>query len=153
MRAKLSWIAVATVLLAGCGGGTRQPASAEPEGLALVAVQPTQAASLSQSRMPGCSWCTSAFSAEFAITSPETLAGVNVWLDGWSGNRRCIYSQHDSPADGFTLAGGAPVIVRFSQASVDCEAPFTIDRIDARARSGDTLVYQGSWMVRLDFRE
>jgi hypothetical protein len=149
----MSWAAVAALLMGACGGSVEQPASAQPEGLALVTVRPTQAVSLSQSRMPECPWCTSAFGAELAISSARTLAGVNLWLDGWSGNRRCLYSQHDSPVDGFTLAAGEPVVVRFSQASVDCAAPFTIDRLDARARSGDALVYQGTWTVRLEFME
>ncbi len=153
MRTKLSWIAFATLLAGGCGAEREQPVSAEPDGLALVTVRPTQAASLSQSQMAGCAWCTTAFGAELAVTSSQTLTGVNLWLDGWSGNRRCLYSQHDTPSDGFTLPAGEPVVVSFRQASVECAAPFTIDRVDARARSGDNLVYQGSWQVRLDFRE
>ena len=150
---KLSWIAVAALLAGGCGRDFDQPASAPPDGLALVTVRPTQAASLAQSWMPDCAWCTTAFGAELAVTSSKTLTGVNLWLDGWSGNRRCLYSQHDSPADGFTLEAGEPVVVSFRQASVECAAPFTIDRVDVRARSGETLVYQGSWTVHLDFRE
>ena len=63
------------------------------------------------------------------------------------------YSQHDSPADGFTLVGGQPATVGFHQAAIECAPPFTIDRIDARVRSGDTLVYQGSWSVSLSFVE
>jgi hypothetical protein len=127
--------------------------SSQPGGLALVTVRPTQAASLSQSSVPDCAWCTTAFGAELAVTSSETLTGVNLWLDGWSGDRRCLYSQHDSPADGFTLRAGEPVVVGFSQATVECQAPFTIDRVDARARSGEALVYQGSWKVQLEFRQ
>ena len=84
---------------------------------------------------------------------PRPCTGVNLWLDGWSGSRRCLYSQHDSPADGFTLAGGQPATVGFHQAAIECAPPFTIDRIDARVRSGDTLVYQGSWSVSLSFVE
>jgi hypothetical protein len=153
MRTKLSWVAVAALLAGGCGGDFQQPASAQPDGLALVTVRPTQAASLSQSLLPGCAWCTTAFGAELAVTSSQTLTGVNLWLDGWSGNRRCLYSQHDSPVDGFTLPAGEPVVVGFHQATVECAAPFTIDRVDARARSGESLVYQGSWKVQLDFKE
>ena len=153
MRTKLSWVAVATLLAGGCGGQFEQPASAQPDGLALVTVRPTQAASLAQSQMAGCAWCTTAFGADLAVTSSQTLTGVNLWLDGWSGNKRCLYSQHDSPSDGFTLPAGEPVVVSFRHASVECEAPFTIDRVDARARAGEALVYQGSWNVRLDFKE
>jgi len=153
MRTNLSWLAVATLLAGGCGGDFEQPVSAQPDGLALVTVRPTQAASLSQSWMTGCEWCTTAFGAELAVTSSQTLTGVNLWLDGWSGNRRCLYSQHDTPVDGFTLPAGEPVVVSFRHATVECAAPFTIDRVDARARSGDALVYQGSWQVQLDFRE
>lgn len=153
MRTKLSGLAIVVALLeAGCGGGL-ETVSSEPDGLALVTVRPTAPASLAQSWMPGCSWCTTAFGAEFAVTSAQRLDGVNLWLDGWSGDRRCIYSQHDSPADGFSLPAGQPVTVRFSQASVECEAPFVIDRVDARMRSGDNLVFQGSWKVELDFRQ
>jgi hypothetical protein len=43
--------------------------------------------------------------------------------------------------------------VGFHQAAIECAPPFTIDRIDARVRSGDTLVYQGSWSVSLSFVE
>jgi hypothetical protein len=153
MRTKLACIAVAAALAGGCGGDVEQPASMEVEGLALVTVRPMQEASLTQSWMPGCAWCTTAFGAELAVTSSKTLTGVNLWLDGWSGDRRCLYSQHDSPADGFTLPAGEAVMVSFQQAAVDCAAPFTIDRVDVRARSGDELVYQGSWPVRLSFRE
>lgn len=153
MRTKLSWVAVAALLGAGCGGGLEQPTSAQPDGLALVTLRPTQAASLAQSWMPGCTGCTTAFGAELAVTSSKTLTGVNLWLDGWSGNRRCLYSQHDSPVDGFTLPAGEPVVVSFRHATVECAAPFMIDRVDVRARSGEELVYQGSWMVRLDFQE
>ncbi len=153
MRTKLSWVAVAALLAGGCGGDVAEPVSSRPDGLALVTVRPTQPASLAQSWMPGCAWCTTAFGAELAVTSSRTLTGVNLWLDGWSGERRCLYSQHDSPVDGFTLPAGEPVTVSFQQATVECAAPFTIDRVDARARSGDALVYQGSWTVRLDFRE
>ena len=153
MRTKLSWVAMAALLAGGCGGDFQQPASAQPDGLALVTVRPTQTASLSQSLVPGCAWCTTAFGAELAVTSSKTLPGVNLWLDGWSGDRRCLYSQHDSPADGFTLPAGEPVMVGFHQATVECAAPFTIDRVDARARSGESLVYQGSWKVQLDFKE
>ena len=153
MRTKLLWVAAVTLLAGGCGSAVEQPAAAQPDGLALVTVRPTQAASLSHSWMTGCAWCTTAFGAELAVTSSRTLTGVNLWLDGWSGNRRCLYSQHDTPSDGFTLPAGEPVVVTFRQATVECAAPFTIDRVDARARSGDSLVYQGSWPVRLDFRE
>jgi len=153
MRTKLSWVAVAALLAGGCGSDVAQPVSSQPDGLALLTVRPTQAASLAQSWMPGCEWCTTAFGAELAVTSSETLTGVNLWLDGWSGNRRCLSSQHDSPADGFTLPASEPVVVAFRHAAVECAAPFTIDRVDARARSGEALVYQGSWAVRLDFKE
>lgn len=153
MRTKLSGLAIVTALLtAGCGGGL-ETVSSEADGLALVTVRPTTPTSLAQSWMPGCSWCTTAFGAEFVVTSSHNLSGVNLWLDGWSGERRCLYSQHDSPSDGFTLPAGQAVTVGFSQASVECEAPFMIDRIDARMRSGDNLVYQGSWKVGLDFRQ
>ena len=108
---------------------------------------------LARARSADCAWCTTAFSAELSVASPSTLTGVNLWLDGWSGNRRCLYSQHDSPADGFTVLGGQPATVGFHQAAIECAPPFTIDRIDARVRSGDTLVYQGSWSVSLSFVE
>ena len=88
-----------------------------------------------------------------AVLSPTTLPGVNLWLDGWSGNRRCLDSQHDSPEDGFTLVGGRSATVGFSQASVECVAPVGVDRIYVRMRSGDTLVYEGSWPVSLSFVE
>lgn len=156
MRTRFSAAAVAAVtavLAGGCGGDFAQPTSTQAEGLALMTVRPTSAASLTESRPPGCSWCTTAFGAELTLASPQALPVVNLWLDGWSGTRRCLYSQHDSPADGFTLPAGEPTLVSFSQASVECAAPFTIDRVDVRARSGDTLVYQGSWPVSLAFRE
>lgn len=153
MGRKLSWVAVAALLAGGCGSDFEQPAAAQPDGLALVTVRPSQPASLAQSWMTGCAECTTAFGAEFTVASSQKLEGVNLWLDGWSGNKRCLYSQHDSPADGFTLPAGEPVVVSFRQATVECAAPFTIDRVDARARAGDTLVYQGTWTVRLDFRE
>ncbi len=94
-----------------------------------------------------------AFSAELSVVSPSTLGVVNLWLDGWSGNRRCLSSQHDSPADGFTLAGGVPTTVGFHQATIECTPPFSIDRIDARVRSGEEIVYRGSWTVSLSFVE
>ena len=87
------------------------------------------------------------------MLSPSTLAGVNLWLDGWSGSRRCLTSQHDSPEDGFTLEAGRARAVGFSQASIECAAPFSVDRVDVRMRSGDTLVYQASWPVSLSFVE
>jgi len=153
MRTKLACV-VAAAVLAACGGGHEDPTSSAAEGLALVSVQPSSGpASLSRSRPANCSWCTTSFSAEVSVLSPTTLPGVNLWLDGWSGNRRCLYSQHDSPADGFTLVGGQVTIVGFSQASVDCTAPFSVDRIDVRMRSGDALVYQGSWPASLSFVE
>ncbi len=154
MRTQLAWVVAAAALAAGaCGGGAEAPVAARPEGIALVTVRPTGTASLGESRMSECAWCTTAFGAALAVTSTETLTGVNLWLDGWSGNRRCLYSQHDAPADGFTLPAGEPVIVSFRHASVECAAPFSVDRIDVRARAGDALVYQGSWAVRLEFRE
>ena len=110
-------------------------------------------ASLARSRPADCPWCTTSFNAEVAVLSSTTLPGVNLWLDGWSGSRRCLYSQHDSPEDGFTLSAGRPTTVGFSQASVECAAPFGVDRIEVRMRSGDTLVYQGSWSVSLSFVE
>jgi hypothetical protein len=152
MRTRLTWVAVAAVLTGACGSEVATPASAQLEGLSLVSIQPSSGpASLGRSRPVDCAWCTTAFSAELQVTSPSTLDGVNLWLDGWSGNRRCLTSQHDSPADGFTLAGGRPVLVTFSHASVDCAPPFTIDRVTARVRSGETLVYEGSWTVNLTF--
>jgi hypothetical protein len=154
MRTRLTWVAVAAVLAGACGSETTTPASAQLEGLALVSIQPSSGpASLARSRPADCAWCTTAFSAELQVTSPSTLDGVNLWLDGWSGNRRCLYSQHDSPADGFTLVASQPTTVGFSQATVECAAPFSVDRLDVRLRSGDTLVYQGSWVVSLTFVE
>jgi hypothetical protein len=155
MRTKLAVVVVAAVLAAACGGDFSDPASSSPaEGLALLSVQPTPGpASLSRSRPAACPSCTSSFSAQVSVTSPSALPEVNLWLDGWSGSRRCLYAQHDSPAGGFTLAGGQPTTVAFSQASVDCEAPFTVDRIDVRMRSGETMVYQGTWRVALAFVE
>jgi len=152
MRIRLSWVALAAVLMGGCSGAG-QPASAKAEGLALVTVRPTTAASLTASKMPGCAWCTNAFGADLTVESDQTLPGVNLWLDGWAGTKRCLYSQHDSPADGFTLPAGEPMRVGFHQASVECEAPFAVDRIDVRVRSGDTLVFEGSWPVSLAFKE
>ena len=154
MRTKLACVAVAAVLTCACDGGAKGPASPSLEGLALLSVQPAPGpASLEQSRPADCPWCTTSFSAEVSASSPSTLPGVNLWLDGWSGSHRCLYSQHDSPADGFTLTGGQPTKVGFSQASVDCTPPFSVDRIDVRLRSGNTLVYQGSWTVSLSFVE
>jgi hypothetical protein len=153
MRTNLAFVAAAAVLAVACGGDFEDPASTPIEGLALVSVQPSSAASLARSRPVDCAWCTTSFSAEVSVVSPTALPGVNLWLDGWSGSRRCLYSQHDSPEDGFTLAAGRPTIVGFSQASVECAAPFTVDRIEVRMRSGETLVYQGSWAVSLSFVE
>jgi hypothetical protein len=154
MRTKLACVAVAAVLAGACGGTFEGPASPPLEGLALLSIQPMPGpASLARSRPAECPWCTTSFSAEVSVTSPATLPGVNLWLDGWSGSRRCLYSQHDSPADGFTLAGGQPTTVSFRQATVECTAPFTVDRIAVRMRSGDTLVYQASWNVSLSFVE
>lgn len=154
MRTNLLCVTAAALLAGACSGDIDSPTASPLEGLALVSIQPSSGpASLSRSRPADCSWCTNAFSAEVSVASPTTLPGVNLWLDGWSGSRRCLTSQHDSPADGFTLPGGQPVTVAFRQASIDCTPPFTIDRVDARARSGDTLVYQGSWPVSLAFAE
>jgi hypothetical protein len=152
MRTNLAFVAAAAVLAIACGGDFEDTASTPIEGLALVSVRPSSgAASLARSRLADCAWCTTSFSAEVSVVSPSTLTGVNLWLDGWSGNRRCLYSQHDSPEDAFTLAAGRPTIVGFSQASVECAAPFSVDRIDVRMRSGETLMYQGSWAVSLSF--
>lgn len=153
MGRKLAWAVAAALLAGGCGSDVEGPAAAQPDGLDLVTVRPSQPASLAQSWMSACPQCTTAFGAELTVVSSQTLYGVNLWLDGWSGNKRCLYSQHDSPDDGFTLAANQAVVVGFSHATVECAAPFTIDRVDARARSGDSLVYQGSWAVRLDFRQ
>jgi hypothetical protein len=154
-KTKLLFVAAAAVLAGACGGEVGDPANPTPGGLALVSIQPSSGgpASLSRSRPAGCAWCTTSFSAEVSVLSPSTLPGVNLWLDGWSGSRRCLTSQHDSPEDGFTLVAGRAAIVGFSQASVDCTPPFGVDRIDVRMRSGEMLVYQGSWPVSLSFVE
>jgi len=153
-KTKLLVVAAAAVLAEACGGGVSDPATPTAEGLALVSIQPSSGpASLARSRPAGCPWCTTSFSAEVSVLSPSTLPGVNLWLDGWSGSRRCLDSQHDSPDDGFTLPAGRPTIVGFSQASVECAPPFSVDRIDVRMRSGEALVYQGSWTVTLRFVE
>ena len=153
-KTKLLVVAAAAVLAGACGGQVADPANPTPEGLALVSIQPSAGpASLSRSHPADCPWCTTSFSAEISVLSPSTLPGVNLWLDGWSGSRRCLDSQHDSPEDGFTLAAGRPTTVGFSQASIECAAPFTVDRIDVRMRSGETLVYQASWPVSLSFAE
>ena len=153
-KTKLAVVAAAAVVAGACGGEVVDPATPSAEGLALVSIQPSSGpASLARSRPAGCPWCTTSFSAEVSVLSPSALPGVNLWLDGWSGSRRCLYSQHDSPEDGFTLVAGRPTTVSFNQASVDCVAPFSVDRIDVRMRSGETLVYQGSWVVSLTFVE
>jgi hypothetical protein len=153
-KTKLLVVAAAAVLAGACGGELQDPAATTAEGLALVSIQPSSGpASLARSRPADCPWCTTSFSAEVSVLSPSTLTGVNLWLDGWSGSRRCLYSQHDSPEDGFTLVGGRPTVVGFTQASTLCMAPFSVDRIDVRMRSGETLVYQGSWPVSLSFVE
>ncbi len=152
-KTTLLFVAAAAVLAGACGGEFEDPATTTAEGLALVSIQPSGPASLARSRPADCPWCTTSFSAEISVLSLSTLPGVNLWLDGWSGTRRCLYSQHDSPEDGFTVAAGRPTIVGFSQASVECAAPFSVDRIEARMRSGETLVYQGSWPVSLSFVE
>ena len=154
MRTRLAVAAMVAVVGGACGGSVTGPVSAPLEGIALVSVQPASGpASLARTRPADCAFCTTSFAAELSVVSPTTLPGVNLWLDGWSGGRRCLSSQHDSPADGFTLAGGQPTKVGFSQATVECAAPFTIDRIDARLRSGETIVYQASWGVSLSFVE
>ena len=151
-KTKLLVVAAAAGLAGACGGDIADPVTTTAEGLSLVSIQPSSGpASLARSRPAGCSWCTTSFSAEVSVLSPSTLTGVNLWLDGWSGTRRCLSSQHDSPEDGFTLAAGRPTVVGFSQASVDCAPPFSVDRIDVRMRSGETLVYTGSWPVSLSF--
>ncbi len=153
-KTKLAVVAAAAVVAGACGGEVVDPATPSAEGLALVSIQPSSGpASLSRSHPTDCPWCTTSFRAELSVLSPSTLTGVNLWLDGRSGSRRCLYSQHDSPEDGFTLAGGRPTTVGFSQASVECAAPFTVDRVDVRMRSGETVVYQASWPVSLSFVE
>jgi hypothetical protein len=152
--AKLSFVAAAAVLAGACGGDFVDPASGTVEGLALLSVQPaTGPVSLARSRPAGCPWCTTSFAAEVSVLSPTTLPAVNLWLEGFSGGRRCLYSRHDSPGDGFTLAAGKPTTVGFSQATVDCTPPFTVDRVAVRMRSGEALVYEGSWPVNLSFVE
>lgn len=157
MRTKRVGTAVAVALVAlaaGCGGGAETPAAAQLEGLALVSIQPSPGpASLSATRPTDCIWCTTAFSAELSVASPTTLAGVNLWLDGWSAGRRCLTAHHDTPGDGFTLAADRPTSVTFRHASVDCAAPFTVDRVVVRMRSGETLVSEGAWDVALRFVE
>jgi hypothetical protein len=153
MGTRLSGVALWVVLAGGCGSGSDQLAAGKVDALALVTVRPTTAASLTASRLPGCAWCTTAFGADLTVESDRALADVNLWLDGWSGTKRCLYSQHDSPDDGFALAAGRPTRVGFHQASVECAAPFDVDRIDVRVRSGDTLVFEGSWPVRLAFQK
>jgi hypothetical protein len=152
---KVLLVAAAAVLAGACNGQLADPASATAaEGLVLASIQPSSApASLARSRPTDCPWCTTSFGAEVTVLSPTTLTGVNLWLDGWSGSRRCLYAQHDSPEDGFTLAAGRLTVVGFSQATVECTPPFTVDRVDVRMRAGDTLVYQGSWPVTLTFVE
>ncbi len=143
---------LAALLASGCDSGSSAAAS-RPEGMALVAVRPTTTASLQASLVPGCAWCTSAFGAELTIESEQSLVGVNLWLDGLSGTRRCLYAHHDSPGDGFALPASETLRVGFHQATVECKAPFAVDRIEVRARSGDVLVFQGSWPVSLAFQE
>jgi hypothetical protein len=153
-KTKLLVLAAAAVLAGACGRDVVDPANPSAEGLALVSIQPSSGpASLARSRPAECPWCTTSFSAEVSVLSPSTLPGVNLWLDGWSGSRRCLASQHDTPEDGFTLPAGELTIVGFRQASVECAPPFSVDRIEVRMRSGDTLVYQGSWTVTLRFVE
>src|SRR4029453_545113 len=103
MGTRLSGVALWAVLAGGCGSGSDQPAAGKVDALALVTVRPTTAASLTASRLPRCAWCTTAFGADLTVESDRALADVNLWLDGWSGTKRCLYSQHDSPADGFAL--------------------------------------------------
>lgn len=154
MRTKLASVGILALLAVACSEHVADPTSASFEGIALLSVQPSPGpASLARSRPAGCPWCTAAFAAEVEVGSSRTLTGVNLWLDGWAGSRRCLTSQHDSPADGFTLAAARPTTVGFHQAAVDCEAPFTVDRLEVRMRSGDTLVYEGSWPVSLRFEE
>lgn len=149
----LSRVALLAVLAGGCGSGSDQPTAGKVDALALVTVRPTTAASLTASRLPGCAWCTTAVGADLTVASDQALPDVNLWLARWSGTKRCLYSQHDSLADGFALAAGQPTRVGFHQASVECAAPFDVDRIDVRVRSGDTLVFEGSWPVTLSFKE
>jgi hypothetical protein len=152
MRTKLACVAVAAASLLGACAEFEEATSPSAGGLSLASIRPSAGpVSLSQSRPAACSWCTAAFAAEVSAVSPSTLANVNLWLDGWSGDRRCLTSQHDTPADGFTLVAGEAVTVGFHEAAVDCAPPFTVDRVDVRLRSGDTLVYQGSWKVALSF--
>jgi hypothetical protein len=153
MSIRLSGVAVAALLTIACGGGPETPVGAQAEGLALVSVRPHEPTSLNRTWMSACSSCTAAFGADIAVSSSRSFDGVNLWLDGWAGNKRCLYSQHDSPADGFSLTGGEPVVVSFRHATVECTPPFVIDRVDARARAFDTIVFQGSWVVKLEFRE
>jgi hypothetical protein len=153
MGTRLSSVAILALLAGGCGSGSSHSASAKADGVALVTVRPATTASLTASSIPGCAWCTTAFGADFTVESERALADVNLWLDGWSGTKRCLYAQHDSPADGFALAAGQPARVGFHQASVECAPPFEVDRVDVRVRSGDALVLEGSWPVRLAFEE
>jgi hypothetical protein len=68
-----------------------------------------------------------------------------------------LFKKHDidpeRPDHRASLTAGQPTRVGFHQASVECAAPFDIDRIDVRVRSGDTLVFEGSWPVTLSFKE
>jgi hypothetical protein len=153
MRTRLPVLGLAALLACGCGSGSSTPAASGPEGIALVAVRPTTTASRRASPVPGCAGCTSAFGAELTIESQHALADVNLWLDGLSGTKRCLYARHDSPGDGFALSAGATMRVGFHQATVECKAPFAVDRIEVRARSGDALVFQGSWPVSLVFQD
>jgi hypothetical protein len=155
MRLAWAWIPAVAVLAGGCGSSTSPTAGRADEGLALVSLEPASGTvSLGQASGAGCTGCaTTGLNARVTALSHATLTGVNLWIDGYQGSTRCLFGHQDSPGDGFTLVADQPTAVEFQNVVVECGAPFSIDRIEVRLRSGDELVFRGSWPASVRFVE
>ena len=142
---------LAAVLAGACGGGDSVTGPSSSPFLKLASMQPASGTvAMNAINYPGCTYCTTAVSAQFTAMLDTDAASAYVYVEGYSGGRRCVRGSTAWGSSTTYMPGRQSVSFNLRYLTPECTAPFSIDRFEARLYGGPTTLLH-EWTAKLTF--
>lgn len=153
MLARVSFLGVSLVVAAltgACGGDSATGPSGTPF-LKLDTMQPSSGAvAMKSANYSGCTNCTTSVSAQFTAMLDTDVPSAYVYVEGYSGGRRCIRGSTAWGSTTTFMPGHQNVSFSLKYLTPDCTGPFSVDRFEARLYAGPTTLLH-EWTAKLTF--